>query len=566
MMRLLMDLLGAMLVLSGASAAEDLEESEIERFQHYAAHPLRINQVPRSKMLSSGLLSAYQVAALEEYRSMSGDILGPGELALVDGIGPLVAEALVCFVSFESRLPPGARRDRRVRQTIMVRGGVRSRGADTASFAGAKYHVGAGERWEFFWSSRNSYSAGDFTPGTFSAAIYGNRGWKLVAGDFSARFGQGLALWSGFSPSGFSSVSAFKRNASGLAPTGSFSPAFRGLAGDFSAGRWTFSAALALPGLRERMDGDTAAVAVAMPVLAASRLGRRSSIGALVYYCGGPVVSADWTVGISHFTLFGEVAASSRRLVLDGTAILRTRAAALCALVWSPAYMLKFSALARYYPSGYDDTFSGAVRSASRMAGESGFSLGGKWRTVEFTADAARYPDKGTWSFKGLAVYSPVFRAGEFEINPVLRLTERRRTADSPLWRHELRSDLKLSVRGAQLNCRFDAVRMKSDALAAYAEAGYKTPADTARVRLSAFVRATVFRVDNWDDRIYFYERDIPGSFSVPALYGRGRSFSAFFGVKTSRHSLYVKASLLRYPAGERPSAAEVRLQYQLEL
>ena len=27
---------------------------------------------------------------------------------------------------------------------------------------------------------------------------------------------------------------------------------------------------------------------------------------------------------------------------------------------------------------------------------------------------------------------------------------------------------------------------------------------------------------DNWNDRIYCYERDAPGSFNIPAYYGRG--------------------------------------------
>ena len=63
-----MDLLGAMLALSGAGSPEELSEYEAERFAHYAEHPIQLNRSSRSRMLSCGLFSAYQVAALEEYR------------------------------------------------------------------------------------------------------------------------------------------------------------------------------------------------------------------------------------------------------------------------------------------------------------------------------------------------------------------------------------------------------------------------------------------------------------------------------------------------------------------
>ena len=76
----LMDLISAILLLAGAGAAEEMSESEMERFYHYAQHPLRINQVPKSRLLSCGLFSAYQVDAIEDYKSRSGDILSLANL------------------------------------------------------------------------------------------------------------------------------------------------------------------------------------------------------------------------------------------------------------------------------------------------------------------------------------------------------------------------------------------------------------------------------------------------------------------------------------------------------
>ena len=81
------DRMGAILYLCGAESEEELDEQEVERFSGFLSRPLEINIASRSRLLSSGLMSQYQVASLCDYRSRSGDILSVAELALVDGFG-----------------------------------------------------------------------------------------------------------------------------------------------------------------------------------------------------------------------------------------------------------------------------------------------------------------------------------------------------------------------------------------------------------------------------------------------------------------------------------------------
>ena len=555
---LLMDLLGAMLALSGAGSPEELSEYEAERFVHYAEHPLQLNRASRAKMLSSGLFSAYQIAALEEYRKRCGDILGLTELALVDGIGRQTAEALGFFVSFESRRPPGVRERSRVNQSLMVRGAYRCRDSDTAFAGGIKYHIQIGERAEFFWSSRTSYSAPEPVLGTFSLALSSRRGARLILGDYAARFGQGLALWSSFSMSGFGSVAAFRRNASGFAPTGSFSHALRGAAVEVPLGRWSIGAAGAL------QDGAVWSMA------AVSYLGRRGQFGLQALCKDGSVVSADGNIGLGHWTLFGEAALSSVLINSGGTVIRRTRAAAVGGASWAPAYRVRLAALARYYPAGFYSPYAGAVRSASKVSDEAGVALGAQWRWAECTFDAARHPEKGTSQYKGILSLAPEFTVGGTSLTAALRCTERCRPQDRLPWRHEARLDLKASRGAFSAVCRGDLVRCKDFGALAYSEFGYQGKADGRPAELSAFARATVFRADAWDDRVYCYERDLPGAFSVPACYGRGWQLSLIARVKLgfahSRHSLCFKTSYIRQTAGKRPSSAEFKLQYQLAM
>lgn len=627
----LMDLISAILLLAGAGAAEEMSESEMERFYHFAQHPLRINQVPKSRLLSCGLFSTYQVEAIEEYKSRSGDILSLSEFALVDGIGPVAAEALSFFVSFDSSRPPGMKENIYFHEDLMIRGGYKVKGSDktdrTASF-GLKYHLEAGERMEFFWSTRRNYSLpvtnALFVPGTLSLALYGRRGGKMIIGDFSARFGQGLALWSSFSMSGFSTVDSFRKNAGGFSPTSSFTSTLCGLAGDYIIDGWTISTGLSVPALRSFLNGNYKAFSSEqslMPILALSRLGRFGQFGVQAFWNDGFVASADGVLGLGHWTLFGEAALSSRQIEEGGYLIRRTRLAALAGVTWSPAYKVKAGLLARYYPSGFYAPFAGAPRSASTLQDETGLALGCRWRWAEFTSDAALHPEKQTMKYKTILNLKPVFSICNIDVSPSLRWTESWNTAlNTAPWKHELRTDISASWRGFQANTRIHFTLSKDWGRLAYLELGYKTPSanltssssefpsveptplnncqdssqspDTSKARLefSIYIRGTIFNASNWADRIYCYERDLPGSFSVPAFYGRGGSLSSLIGLKSSgirrfRFSLYLKCSFIYYlpPAGTssssssssgvslfasasslaKPPVAEIKLQFQ---
>ena len=132
----------------------------------------------------------------------------------------------------------------------------------------------------------------------------------MIIGDFSARFGQGLALWNSFSMSGFSTVDSFRKNAGGFSPTSSFTSTLCGLAGDYIIDGWTISTGLSVPALRSFLDGNYQAFSSErslMPILALSRLGRFGQFGVQAFWNDGFVASADGVLGLGHWTLFGEL-------------------------------------------------------------------------------------------------------------------------------------------------------------------------------------------------------------------------------------------------------------------
>lgn len=108
-----------------------------------------------------------------------------------------------------------------------------------------------------------------------------------------------------------------------------------------------------------------------------------------------------------------------------------------------------------------------------------------------------------------------------------------------------------------------DICRCRGTSWLAFAEVGFKQENDARRIQ--AYVRMTAFVIDSWDDRIYVYERDVPGAFSVPAYYGRGYSLSGVAGYKWKKSlSLNARLSSLEYPGMIEKKPGKTGLSMQL--
>ena len=494
------------LFLNGVSSMEELDESVISRYRALELSPLELNLCTRSRLLSSGLMSAFQVASLLDWRERSGDILSYTELALVDGFGEEYAEALKPFTRLSSSGPPGKRRSRKLHQNLMLRGAGRLSG-ELEYAAGVKYKAELGETAELYWSSRNSYSDPHFGLGTLSGAYYGRKHLgKLILGHFNARFGQGLCMWSGFSLQPWSSVQSLRRSGSGFSPTGSFSPSYCGAAADFEYGRWSLAAAYSVPDK--------------MPMGSVCFTGQRFTAAV---NASREAVGMDIKLGLPGLGLWGEC-------------VWRGRFDAVAGVMWIPAYDTKIGAMAKWC-SGVPETAAGVSS--------------GPFKALAYLSSK---------QFRSMAKYSTHFHLGPIGINPVLRLAATRKDT----WRVEGRGVIRLEYSGWDLTGRLDLVHCKDDtSWLFYAEAGRGGGA------FRAWLRWTLFRVDKWDGRIYVYERDAPGSFNVPAYYGKGWATSLSCAWKPSRrHGFYCRLSCVEYPwmTDGKASKYEVKLQYQLSL
>ena len=646
----------AVLLLCGAGTLEELSEDEWERYRHLADHPLDLNACTRSAMLSSGLFSPFQAASLLDRRMRDGDILSYTELGYTDGFTPELARALSHFVVLRSRNPPGKPSVPQLHASLLLRtscsgsssvpaaraalqtaaaystSGANSSAsgknpsAATSSFASGKNDPFSGSaafgiktaislegRLDAFWSARKSYSDRTFGPGTISLAIYGKSiPGRILLGDYSARFGQGLLLWSGFSIAGFSSVQSFRRNASGLSASSSFTRTLHGIGLDLALGRSTISAVWSTP------------VQSTNPRLLAlnyNHIFRTSSTGATLLADPGRLYAAsiDFRAGLPRLSLSGEfafellpasasaalapapasVAASAAVPSLAAPAVAASASVApvsaasatpqpdspaavfvpagLLSAVWTPSYGNRLAVLARYYPQNWSQLAASPPSAFSTAKDEFGSAFLFQSARYTLSLDLARRLSEANWQYRLLASANLPFRLGlpgrtQRKTNSStgidgtisVRSLSRFRPSQSLPFRQDLRCDLKLELNRLKLNTRCNLLWCRNFAMLGYIEPGFSDQF------FSLWFRLTGYSVPSWDDRISTWERDIPGSFTVPARYGKGLALSCTSSLtiqrKRLRHRLNARLSYDVYSRKETLTRKpELKLQYRMD-
>lgn len=525
----------AVLELSGASSLEDLSEDTMESYFSLASHALNINSASERRLVSSGLFSRYQAASLKDYIKKNGPVRSVMELMLVDGFSEKKAEALAQFISFEAVSGTGGSSERVTLETS-TRASMKVKDGDALCNEGMKIRVGNQDRWSLAFTAKNGYGEAMWPPGTLSGSLAyysGDGKLGLYAGDFAGRFGQGLVMWSGFTLSGAQSAASFAKHPSGLAPSWTFSPASvnRGVAADVTVGRTVISTFWS--------PGSASGVNV-------TYLAKYGQLG--MTWIDSGKASIDWRWSTGRLDIFGEAAYDYKG----------SSPAGLAGCTYNFDYKVALSALTRYYSSGYDGSSAGAFRSSTKTSDEKGVALAFDCESFSVTTDAAFHPSKGTSQHKTVVKCSPHITDN---LGCSLRGVLRYRPQDSHQWREEVRAEMNLHLSpGMLLAGGAELCRCMEPSWLAYADAGYTSSSEAVQWRI--FLHMTAFKVDNWDDRIYLYERDIPGAFSVPAYYGRGYSISCVATCKWGRcMSLNFKVSNLGYPGmtEKKPGRTELK-------
>ena len=554
-------------------AIENLdEELTQEAIEDLLDNPLRINQSTLLRLEEFPLFTKYMAASLYDYIKKNGAVISIYELSAVPGFNKEVAESLAPFLDLSADRRLRIRELSKIladgRSQVLLRGSAYTRRQEG-------YLPISKEEWEKKPNSRyigppgRLYAQYKFeVPGLikFSTTTEKDPGEKfgdylgfslqlerlgpiikIVAGDFTARFGQGLVLWN--SPSLFSSSgsSSLIKQEFGLAAYSSTDEnrAFRGIGITTGRGRGSFTLLLSSRNIDSRIieSGWTSLLSTGLhntvttlerrKNLTLSSAGVNFSYGAdkvkggitlAAYkyshpYAGrdtfqkerqarfdnfGGNVGADIYALAGNFRFFGEIASD-----------LGLHPALLAGALWRRSYNLDISLAARYYSKGHSSPFGGALSKGGKMKDEKGLDAVVNWRGVGETQVKSWI----SWAY-GMKIPRISVETRMSLCTPLKMLVK----MDIREERGAVRLHLDWSKGGAiTLSARGEATlagwkeKMTSGWMA-FAEIVARLPSGFADFS----ARIAYFYTPKWDNRIYAYERDLLYGFSVPALYGEG--------------------------------------------
>ena len=518
----------------GVNSEEEISSEEYEFLQDALRHPIRINLMSKSRLIASGLLTPYQAASLVDYRKRFGNVLSFAELASVDGFGQRCVDVLKPFLSLDSggQSDLTAPKMNKVYNELSLRGGYKYSTDEQDWQYGVKYGLDFGQVLKTSLGLSKNRMATNAAPTDYSASIsydFRKIDAKVILGDFNARFGQGLLAWNGVLVNSLTSPSNFMKKASGVTPVRSFTGASAntGASAEFGFGRFSLSTAYAISQMR---------------MINFRRLGRLGSVGVTILNDSNWKSSLDAAACIRGVNLFGETAFNwsdnSASVVMGTDFILNENARFASLLGWSRAKQSQF-AFSSNFPLDPDN------RHGFTFSSDFIYHLISKDKNVKHSIQEKFQLN---WQWKILDYLT---------LN--LRLSDRFRT-----WglrhRAELRIDVTTTIKNWSVDSRVHLLKSRNHSALGYINASY-------RIRnLTLHSRLGVFFVDNWDDRIYAYEYDVPGSFNVPAYYGRGVWTASMLSWRVSRTiRLYARASCISYPfmsdEKKKPGRAELKLQ-----
>ena len=524
---------------------EDLDDDDVERFSALLKRPVLLNISSQDELNSCGIFTRYQVASLMHYRDRSGPCLSFFELAALNGFGDDFVARIRPFVSLES-LP-----DLAGRANHEITGRTSWRYTPEIHRYGytLRYKLQVGEMMNLSVACNRSLDAEKMLPDAVCSSVQlrlRRIPATIVVGDFNARFGQGLALWTGSNFTSLNTPSAFMKRNFGVTPSSSFtgSNVLTGFAGTYTKGAWSYAVFTAMPGVKSvKSQPENLRFLPACNLIYGWKNGQVGMTHYLEFggmkselYIPTLKTSCDFAMCLKGVDYFSEI-------MFDWVKLKPSAIAGVVAPVGDGSNV---AAMLRSLDAEYALSVSGSMKK-KRLSGSASADMS------LYTVPKDKTQDRSL-QLKFHTQWQYLF-SESWQWN--VRLTERVRSWGR-MFRTDLRSDFVWKSQVFTLTYRLNVLQCKDLAWLTYLEGGVKYG------KLSAYLRQGFFVVDHWDDRIYAYERDVPGAYNVPALYGRGVWTSLMTSWKPSEWCrLYLRAAFTAYPFMEekKPGKAELRFQ-----
>ena len=559
----------------------------LERLHELADDPVMINSTDENEISRLFFLTDFQVKAIADHVLSSGQIVSDFEIASIPGFDKETAEMMIPFISLKNKIVY-ASDSSRMRNSMISNFSIKSGKSDSSSL---------GSRWRIL--SKYKFSTGRFTGGftlekdpgekllaghppvpDFLSANIAFTGTglirRIIVGDFSARFGQGTNINTGFrrgisltSPGYMSARDEIKPYTS--TEENKF---FRGVAADFSMKNIgltvfyskNYSDATISP------SSDSLKYIIENFYLAgihntASLLQKKDAISTLTY---GMIVTLNLNnvkVGLvwsqnkfslpvspagddperifdfkgdksNLFTVYYNTFIKKILLYGELTASDNYKYAVVNGISFRPSDRLTINFLYRNYNPGYPAFYGNGPGSGSNTANETGI-LG------NFTFEAARHlfisggydiqnfpwlkyrcsaPSHGTR--QEIKIRFLPSEKLSFDASYSYRFTtvDNDETQRIPVQDKLITRSLKISVRYSMLDNLMSGTRIDYKFVNPSGSTGFLIfqEINFSFRQISFWARYCIFNTDDWLSRIYTYENDLLYSFSIPALAGEG--------------------------------------------
>lgn len=407
----------------------------------------------------------------------------------------------------------------------------------------------------------------------------------LAIGDYQASFGQGLTMWSGYAFGKTADIMSAKKYASGIRPYTSVdeNKFLRGAAATVGVKRWEATAFISRKHIDANItdtlaDGEIAAVSSLQETGYHTTPGEIADKDAIIQTVYGGNVSykgtrfnvgltgmgyrldKDFDRDLSYYNQFEFSARQNANLGLDYNFILRNfnfygeeaisqngGKAFLNGVLVSLDPRLSLTVMHRYYERNYQNLLSNAFAESTTAINEKGVYIGMVARPVTPLTLSAYYdrfefpwlkyqvnaPSQGT-DYMAQLDYTP---SKKFDVYFRIRTRSKYKNTAEPVddidfivpykqTNYRINTTINV-IPSVKLKNRVELVDYKLDdgrtakGFLAYQDVTYSKLGS----RFSATLRYALFQTDTYDARIYAFETDVPGSYSIPAYYYRGSRF-----------------------------------------
>ncbi|MDR3137381.1 MAG: helix-hairpin-helix domain-containing protein [Tannerellaceae bacterium] len=595
--------------LAEQTDSPELAEALYHELSFIAEHPLDINRVSAHELSQLPFLSDTQIDAILAFRKHFGEILTLHVLKVIDNLDFTTIELLLPFIYIRQRddreLTSFGHHSLRSRYARKLHSNRSESFLGEPFYHSLQYTYNLDKRLTTGFSTekdngepfRNGY---DFYSGYVFLSDIRTFLPALIIGDFKATFGHGLIIHNGFNPARASLNPQSGRRANGFRPHASTNESdfFRGVATSFRSGNfWEFNLFYSLRYLDATLSSDSTFSAfksdglhrtpqdfdkkhtLPMHALGANLAFAHNRFGlafsALAHASGNlsllpePLpynlfafrgnhnanASFDYYLQLPNARFYGETAIAANNAF-----------ASLNALRFTPISQFNLLILLRNYSPRYHALFASAFSQNSDVSNESGlftalnFLPHPHWK-IDASIDLFRHP----WlKYLVSAPSSGIHARFHLDFLPrnnlsaSLRYNYRLREKDQsipfepdPLVRpydtHRLRLLCQYgNNRPFTLRSSFDAIRY-ADALATSSGVAFSQnlSCNPHNLPLELDLYAVLFFTDNYNARIFSYEKQLPYAFNSTFLYGHGLRFVALlhWGILPSLN-LYTRLAL----------------------